>query len=207
LVALPNIDYSKITPMGIKEDILGAGESLLREKGVAALTQPQVAKAAGIKQSHLTYYFPTRADLLLGIAEESIRSTMKNLASRLGDNPKHATLADTVARVMISGLPPRVMLGLIVAADTDPDIRKSLRKLLKYAREQMQGLLTKAGLDAGADAVLLFHATVVGLAVMHQAQLSSTSSRDVTGGIAAILSMLAPENKVADASVLTDLNF
>ncbi len=193
--------------MGIKEDILGAGESLLREKGVAALTQPQVAKAAGIKQSHLTYYFPTRADLLLGIAEESIRSTIKNIASRLGENPKQATLADTVAKVMISSLPPRLMLGLIVAADTDPDIRKSLRKLLKYARMQMQGLLTKAGLDAGADAVLLFHATLVGLAVMHQAQLNSTSSRDITGGIAAILNMLAPGSKVTTSTSLTNLNF
>ena len=119
--------------MGIKEDILEAGESLLREKGVAALTQPQVAKAAGIKQSHLTYYFPTRAELLLGIAEQSIRVAMRNLAARLEEKSLQTTLAelaDTVAKVMISGLPPRVMLGLIVAADTDPDIRKSLRKLL-----------------------------------------------------------------------------
>jgi hypothetical protein len=55
--------------------------------------------------------------------------------------------------------------------------------------------------------VLLFHATLVGLAVMHQAQLSSTSSRDITGGIAAILSMLAPQSKVATASALPDMNF
>lgn len=54
--------------MGIKGDILTAGSMLLREKGVTALTQPQVAQAANIKQSHLTYYFPTRASLLLAIA-------------------------------------------------------------------------------------------------------------------------------------------
>jgi AcrR family transcriptional regulator len=182
--------------MGIKENILAAGESLLREKGVASLTQPQVAKAAGIKQSHLTYYFPTRAELLLGIAEQSIRATMKNLAARLEEKPLRATLADTVAKVMISGLPPRVMLGLIVAADTDPDIRKPLRKLLKYARVQMQALLAKAGLEAGTDAALLFHATVVGLAVMHQAQMNSTSSHDIRSGIATILHLLAPESSV-----------
>ena len=185
--------------MGIKEDILEAGESLLREKGVAALTQPQVAKAAGIKQSHLTYYFPTRAELLLGIAEQSIRVAMRNLAARLEEKSLQTTLAelaDTVAKVMISGLPPRVMLGLIVAADTDPDIRKSLRKLLKYARVQMQALLAKAGLEAGTDAALLFHATVVGLAVMHEAQMNSTSSHDIRSGIVTILSVLAPASSV-----------
>jgi hypothetical protein len=36
--------------MGIKEDILIAGLTLLREKGVTALTQPQIAQAANIKQ-------------------------------------------------------------------------------------------------------------------------------------------------------------
>ncbi|TAJ75782.1 MAG: TetR family transcriptional regulator [Gallionellaceae bacterium] len=55
--------------MGIKDDILTAGSMLLREKGVTALTQPQVARAANIKQGHLTYYFSSRASFLLAIAE------------------------------------------------------------------------------------------------------------------------------------------
>jgi len=181
--------------LNVKESILNAGISLLSDRGITALTQPQVAKAAGIKQSHLTYYFPTRADLLLGIAEESIRTTKMKLAASLDKKPQRATLANTVPKVMISGLPPRVMLGLIVAADTDPDIRKPLRKLIKYTRSQIQALLTKAGLDAGADTVLLFHAAVVGLAVMHQAQMNSDSSRDIRRGIEAILNLLAPESK------------
>ena len=41
-------------PVNVKEAILVAGQELLRESGVAALTQPKVARAAGIKQSHLT---------------------------------------------------------------------------------------------------------------------------------------------------------
>jgi len=43
---------------------------------------------------------------------------------------------------------------------------------------------------------LLFHATVVGLAVMHQAQMNSTSSHDIRSGIATILHLLAPESSV-----------
>ena len=66
--------------MGIKEDILIAGSTLLREKGVTALTQPQIAQAANIKQSHLTYYFPKRTNLLLAIAEFTLSGLMDNVA-------------------------------------------------------------------------------------------------------------------------------
>lgn len=178
--------------MNVRESILGAGMTLLKEKGIAALTQPRVARAAGIKQSHLTYYFPTRAELLLGVAEESISATMADIATRLAKSPRQATLAATIAEVIIAGVPPRVMIGLIVAADADPEIRKSLRKLIKHIRGQVRAVLAKAGLGASADAALLFHATVVGLAVMHQARMNRESAREVRGGVATMLRLLAP---------------
>ncbi len=183
-------------PMSVRDSILVAGVALLKEKGIAALTQPQVAKAAGIKQSHLTYYFPTRAELLLGVAESSISATMADIVARLAEKPQHATLAATVAAVMIAGVPPRVMIGLIVAADADPEIRKPLRKLIKHIRGQVQAVLANAGLDASADAALLFHATVVGLAVMHQARMNSESTREARDGVAKMLRLLMPPTQV-----------
>ena len=177
--------------MNVKESILASGMTLLKEKGIAALTQPKVAKAAGIKQSHLTYYFPTRADLLLAIAEESIRTTMADLALRLEKQPRRDALAATFAEVMVTGIPPRVIIGLIVAADADPKIRTALRNLIKQVRVRIQGLLSKAGLATDTESALLFHATVVGLAVMHQAQMNANSARDVRDGVAAMLRLLA----------------
>jgi AcrR family transcriptional regulator len=177
--------------VSVKESILASGIALLSEKGIAALTQPQVARAAGIKQSHLTYYFPTRADLMLGVAEAVISSTLTRLSARMMDKPRRATLAATVADAMIAGVPPRVIIGLIVAADADPAIRRRLRKLIAHVRAQVQALLAKAGLAAGAEAALLFHAAVVGLAVMHQAQMNAKSARDARDGIAAMLRLLA----------------
>lgn len=164
---------------------------LLKKKGIAALTQPQVARAAGIKQSHLTYYFPTRADLLLGIAGQTIAQTVEEVAARLRESPDPATLADTCAKAMIGGVPPRAMIGLIVAADADPAIRKPLRRLIKHVRIQVQALLATSGLASGKDSALLFHATVVGLAIMHQARLNAQSASEVRSGISAMLSLLA----------------
>jgi AcrR family transcriptional regulator len=149
-------------PVNVKEAILVAGQELLRESGVAALTQPKVARAAGIKQSHLTYYFPTRAKLLLGIAEYTASEAMAHVAERLAAKPERATLAGMVSEIMINGLPPRVVIGLIVAADAEPGIRDSLRELVSNVRARLQSLLAAAGLAASADAALLFHATVVG---------------------------------------------
>ena len=166
--------------------------TLLKEKGIAALTQPQVARAAGIKQSHLTYYFPTRAGLLLGVAEKSISATIADLEARLTRTPRPATLAAMIADVMVAGVPPRVMIGLIVAADADPEIRQPLRKLIKHIRGQVHTVLAKAGLAGSADAAMLFHAAVVGLAVMHQARMNPESAREVRHGVATMLRLLAP---------------
>ena len=178
-------------PVNVKEAILVAGQELLRESGVAALTQPKVARAAGIKQSHLTYYFPTRAKLLLGIAEFTANAAMKHVAERLAARPERAMLAGMVSELMINGLPPRVIIGLIVAADAEPGIRDSLRELVGNVRARLQSLLAAAGLAASADAALLFHATVVGLAVMHQARMSPASAAEVDNGVASMLRLLA----------------
>lgn len=178
-------------PVNVKEAILVAGQELLRESGVAALTQPKVARAAGIKQSHLTYYFPTRAKLLLGIAEYTASEAMAHVAERLAAKPERATLAGMVSEIMINGLPLRVVIGLIVAADAEPGIRDSLRELVSNVRARLQSLLAAAGLAASADAALLFHATVVGLAVMHQARMSPASAAEVDNGVASMLKLLA----------------
>ena len=178
-------------PVNVKEAILVAGQELLRESGVAALTQPKVARAAGIKQSHLTYYFPTRAKLLLGIAEYTASEAMAHVAERLAAKPERATLAGMVSEIMINGLLPRVVIGLIVAADAEPGIRDSLRELVSNVRARLQSLLAAAGLAASADAALLFHATVVGLAVMHQARMSPASAAEVDNGVASMLKLLA----------------
>ena len=177
--------------MNVKDSILNAGMTLLKEKGIAALTQPQVAKAAGVKQSHLTYYFPTRTRLLLAIAELTISTAMTDIAARLSEKPERATLAATLSDIMIRGLPPRVIIGLIVAADAEPEIRQKLHELIDHVRTQVQMLLVKAGLAASADTALLFHAAVVGLAVMHQARMSPESACEVHDGVAAMLQLLA----------------
>ncbi len=51
-----------------REALLEAAISVVREGGYPALTQTRVAAVAGMTQSHLTYYFPTRTDLVQAVA-------------------------------------------------------------------------------------------------------------------------------------------
>ena len=177
--------------LSVKESILEAGIALLECKGIAALTQPQVAAAAGVKQSHLTYYFPTRTDLLLAIAERWVTQAMEALSARVGEKPEFSTLAETLAETMIGGEPARAIIGLIVAADAEPRIRDTLRHLDAVIRAHFKCILDRAGLPASDDDALLLHATAVGLAVMHQSRLEAESAAEFGVAINALLRYLS----------------
>ena len=56
----------------VRQRILDAALGLMAEHGFMEVTQPKIARAAGVRQSHLTYYFPTRADLLKALAVHSL---------------------------------------------------------------------------------------------------------------------------------------
>ena len=185
--------------MGVKESILEAGIVLLESKGIAALTQPQVAAAAGIKQSHLTYYFPTRTDLLMAIADQWVTQAMEAMSERVGDHPEFATLAARLAETMIKGEPARGIIGLIVAADAAPRIRSTLRHLDGVMRRHFKDILASAGLPASDEDALLLHATAVGLALMHQSRLDAESSAEFTLGINALLRVFTAQPPVVES--------
>ena len=179
------------TAKNVRQSLLDAGMSLLQEQGVTALTQPRVAAAAGVKQSHLTYYFPKRGDLLLGIAEHTIDTVMTDLAGRLERRADPRTMREGITATMIKGLPPRVMMGLFVAADADPALRPALRRLIRGIRLRIRGLLERSGLPATEEAVALFHAAVIGLSVLHHARRSPESARELKSGVGLLLGLLA----------------
>ena len=204
----PRPPRSSVGANATRQAILDAGFALLRDGGISVLTQTRVAQAAGLKQSHLTYYFPTRTDLLLAIAEHAILGMEDKLASAPAaiaagnppttaamaaapaDRPPTNALLDMLTHRIIEGVPPRAVLGLIVAADAQPEIRVALRTFVTRIRERIRGLLASTGLPDDDDSTLLFHASLVGLAVMHQARLDETSQREVSLGVATLLQRL-----------------
>ena len=162
----------------VRTRILESALELLGESGVSELTQPKVSRAAGVSQSHLTYYFPTRADLLLAVARHAVAQVM----GRLHEAVTRGGSADG-ARVLVAGLTDkrniRVMLGLVVASDADRKIKAALRQLVKDVRAMLGRELRAMGAEVDDAAVAALHATAVGLAVLNLARDNEESRRDV----------------------------
>jgi len=165
--------------MDVRSRILESALALLGESGVAELTQPKVSRAAGISQSHLTYYFPTRADLLLAVARHAVGEVM----ARLHETVARSGSADRGAGVLVAALTDkrniRVMLGLVVASDQDRKIKAALRQLVKDVRGVLATEIRALGGDADEQSVAALHATAVGLAVLNLARDNEESRRDV----------------------------
>jgi AcrR family transcriptional regulator len=151
--------------MDVRARILEAALRLLAERGAHELTQPRVAKAAGVRQSHLTYYFPTRGELL----QELARYSIEKLAGQLGGAPA-ASLAEGIAAGSADKRRSRVLLGLVGAADQDPAIKKRMRGFIAQLRARIAPLLEAGGLKADAESVAFFHSVIVGCAVLQLAR-------------------------------------
>lgn len=163
----------------VRTRILESALDLLGGHGVAKLTQPSVAKAAGVRQSHLTYYFPTRADLLKATAVHSIESILGMLASRASQGQLSPDMLAQIANTMVSDKRrARVVLGLIVASDEDREIKAFLRDFINRVRAGIGQVVELSGLDIDPDQIALFHTTIAGAAVLHLARDNDVSRRE-----------------------------
>jgi AcrR family transcriptional regulator len=99
---------------------LSAAVEIAVKEGIKALTQPRVAKTAGVRQSHLTYYFPRKADLLAAVLEASHRH---------GEERGPETLDQALKLLESLIFDPnrmRFFLGAVVEAGEDEDLRDVL---------------------------------------------------------------------------------
>ena len=179
--------------MDVRERILDAALKLLAESGVHALTQPKVAGAAGVRQSHLTYYFPTHADLLQAVARHSIDALAGQLAGARRASP--GGLADGIAAGSADKRRVRVMLGLVTAADLDPVIKQRMRRFVRELRSLITPLLAASGLKTDPKSVAFLHSVVIGCAMLQLARDNAearTEARVVLRKAAACIARTRP---------------
>lgn len=142
-----------------------------------ALTQTRVAERAGLRQSHLTYYFPTRSDLLKGIVEHAagrgpgmFRDDAASLPPTLASLKSHLEAQVTDARLA------RVMLALTAASDEDPSLKQWMVEFDRRMRDMFGAVLAAMGYRVRPQDLALFHATMVGTAVLHSSEGTEASA-------------------------------
>jgi DNA-binding transcriptional regulator YbjK len=153
--------------MDVREKVIAAGLWVLREEAFTAFTQPRVCRQAGVRQSHLTYYFPTWTDLLVAVAERAVQDRLAAISASLDesiDDPRVA--AAKVARAIASTKDNRAFLALAEAADQEPRVRAAFRELTDGIAGRASQLLAQLGIEPTEAAVRLVHSLTVGVVVL-----------------------------------------
>jgi AcrR family transcriptional regulator len=151
-----------------KQDIINAALVVLREHGLSGFTQPRVAAGAGVRQSHLTYYFPTRVDLLAGVARAAIDRQLETVDAMVGASSPQAA-AKVIANIAVRHENTRVIMALAQAADQESSVRELFRELADGIILRAGKLLENLNITPTDEHCFLLYALSVGLAVIELA--------------------------------------
>ena len=163
----------------VRTRILSAAFHQLADHGVGELTQPRIAKAAGVRTSHLTYYFPTRNDLLIEVARFTVQRLVDGFKANLERAPaKISSLIDMLNETVMNKRLVRMMLSLNAASDEDKAIKEPLRELIRIERGHLADILMSAGLTVDRERLAICHMMLAGAAVMNLARDNAESAAE-----------------------------
>jgi len=83
-----------------KNDILKAALELFNKKGIDQVTTRDIAKEINISLGNLTYYFPTKNDIVLALVQEAGKA-IDDALTQNGANPKQSILSLYYSQVEI----------------------------------------------------------------------------------------------------------
>ena len=129
-------------PPDVRGRILTAALRVLQTEGVRKFSQVRVAEQAKVRQSHLTYYFPTRPDLLKATCDLVLDGVTTQIANAAETVPDWGAgpLLGMLARKMVDVPHMRMFLAMIVEADQDPDCRE----LMRHGAARVRGAIAAA---------------------------------------------------------------
>jgi AcrR family transcriptional regulator len=153
-------------PGGVADRILDAALNVLAESGLRNLTQVEVANRAKVRQSHLTYYFPTRDHLLSAVTERAVNGIVSGFrrVTTQGTKGNHKQLLERLARSVMDLAHMRMFVAMIIEADADHTVRRVMRR----ATERIEAALAEAlGGDDARKRARLALAAIWGLGLYH----------------------------------------
>jgi hypothetical protein len=147
-----------------------------------------------VRQSHLTYYFPTRLALLEGVARLAVDGQLAALQS-IVDVPTVPAVIKHITAMIGRHENTRVMMALAQAADEELSLRSLFRELADGVVLRLRQMLENSGLEATEEQVNLIHTLSVGLAVVDLATQRPHSKRRVEAILESLFATLASKDK------------
>ncbi|WP_198519527.1 TetR/AcrR family transcriptional regulator [Microbacterium sp. BR1] len=180
-----------------REALLDAAIAVVREGGYPALTQTGVAARAGMTQGHLTYYFPTRSDLVRAVAERIVQNQFALFDTRALPRSVEEAVQNVTAFAVATET-TRALATLMLAADAEPVAGEAFNTLASGMRQRATYLLAALTGDAeGPEAIgshaldgRLLHATAVGAAVLTLAEGANADDAETGRMLARLLELL-----------------
>jgi AcrR family transcriptional regulator len=176
-----------------RQDIIEAGLATLREFGFVGFTQPRVANRVGLRQSHLTYYYPTRLALLTAVAQAAVDRQLTALDSVLSESANDAGKA--ITKLAVRHENTRVMMALAQASDQEASLQKLFRELADGIVSRFAQFLKSLDQESTDERARLLHALVVGLAVVDLATARPDSAKRTAGVLETALTLLCRAHK------------
>ncbi|WP_400771506.1 TetR/AcrR family transcriptional regulator [Methylosinus sporium] len=143
--------------ISVRQRILNAALDIVEKDGVEALTQPRVAKAAGVRQSHLTYYFPRKADLFVALLQASHDRAERDTAAGEDED-----IFEALQNLMFDRGRMRFFLAIVLGASEQEELRPILAA---HAQELMSRVAAYFGREASDPAAAGFVDRLRGLAL------------------------------------------
>jgi len=144
-----------------RDAILAAAVCVLQEEGPAKLTQTRVAKVANVRQGHLTYYFPRKADLWVATAaraQDEMESELTELLASLGlaesTDDMREKFVFLVGEVVKNQQRTRLIMSLALQAQEDPELMKLCRGHAERSRNFLRAALGDRYSDATVELAL-----------------------------------------------------
>lgn len=171
--------------------IVDAGLAVLREHGFVGFTQPRVAARAGLRQSHITYYYPTRLDLLAAVGRAAVDRQLAAVDTLFAAPLPPADLGRAIAELATRHENTRVLLALAQAGDEEPRLREHFCELADGIVARVSAYFGRLhGQPPDEDLGRLLHAVSVGLAVVDLATGRPNGKQRAAGVLEAALRLI-----------------
>ena len=180
-----------------EQAVVTAASTLIAERGLADLRMTDVAERAGMSVGHVTYYFPSKSQLLVRAITQSEREFQAEVQAALTEHSDPwARLARLVELATAWGHRDRAWLlwfEVWASAGTDDDVAETQRALDRWWRDTMRQIMTD-GIESGRftcddieGAVSVVSALTDGLSVrltLDGSTISRTEALDLVMGTA-----------------------